>query len=547
QSLPAGAGLHIIQSFEPVPLYAVMADLGFQHETRERDGVFHVYFYKTATLANGEAADVNDAFKTIDARQEDPGSFLPSVITQAQSMQQGEILHIIQSFEPTPLYDVLGKMGFEYQTEQDANGDFHVYFYRMSAGPSEDEIAEAASLSARMSEYIDVEPERIEALIGIVQAFYDGEDVTLLRQRFETEIGTISPVEFAFLEQKMTELGISDAKFKARVEELLSIFKRSLEKAKTPEFPPGHPIHTFKLENKAIATLVEEMRAMAQAEDPADEAWWQEALDKLWQVNIHYVRKENQLFPLLEKKGFDKPSKVMWELHDDIRAAIKKARKLLDAGDMDGMLAALPTALDGVMDMIFKEEKILWPTSLSMLQEDEWIAVRRGEEELGYCLIDPPPAWPPEAHTPSAPAQKSAVSPTKTTRAKAKPFTPSSKKPRATVGAIALEEGYLTPEQISLVLQHLPLDITFIDEFDEVKYVNHGEQALMADEETVAAFKAGALNETTSWNEEGGRFVYHTLIAIRDTEGNYKGILQVTQDVTDIRALEGERRFLDWE
>lgn len=477
--------------------------------------------------------DKKDKFETLDARQANPIDFFPAVTGKAQSMPEGEGLHIIQSFEPVPLYAVLGGMGFEHETIPDDNGDFHVYFYKTPTSasattPSEAEMVEGKSLSTKMGGHLNLKPERVQAIVGIVQAFYDGEDVTTLRQRFETEIKSISPVEFAFVEQKMTELGVSDAQFKARVEDLLMIFKKSLQQAETPDFPEGHPIHTFKLENEMLAKLVEEMRA---AGSDRGAAWWQDAFAKLWQVNTHYVRKENQLFPLLEQKGFDKPSKVMWALHDDIRAAIKHARKLLDDGDINGMLAALDAALDGVIDMTFKESKILWPTSLAMLQEGEWAAVRRGEEELGYCLIDPPPAWPPEA------AVEAAV--------EAAPAAPPAKKPLA-VGAIGLEEGYLTPEQISLVLQHLPLDITFMDEFDEVRYANHGKQTAVAHEEAIDAFKEGTQDAVESWGEDDGRFLHQKTIAVRDADGNYKGVLGVKQDITDIRALEGERRILDW-
>ena len=540
KAIPAEGGLHIIQSFEPVPLYSVLEGMGFEHEMIEEDGIFHVYFSKKADAPESEWG--GREIMTIDGRKEDPGSFLPTLTAKAQALPEEDILHIIQSFDPVPLYAVLGNMGFEHKTNQDEEGNFHAYFFKTIQPPTEAEMEEGKSLSAKMGGHLNVKPERIDAIMGIVKAFYDGADSDELRKRFEDELGSISPVEFAFVEQKMTEHGISDGQFKMRVEELLGIFKKSLMQASTPDFPAGHPIDTFKRENIALKALVDKMRAMAK-DKGTSEAEWKDAFEKLWEVDIHYVRKENQLFPRLEQKGFDKPSKVMWALHDSIRVSIKKARRKLEKGDMDGMLAALPKALEGVIDMIFKEDKILWPTSIAMLDEDEWVIVRNGEEELGYCLIDPPPAW--ELEGVSKEAAVGATSLPKK-KAKAKAFIPPSQKPSVSLGAIGLEEGYLTPEQISLLLQALPLEITFISEYDEVRYFNREEGDAEIDEKIVAAFKEGTQDKVARWGESEGNFIYQSLVALRDDEGNYKGILNIKQDVTEIRALEGEQRILDW-
>jgi uncharacterized protein (DUF2249 family) len=183
-------------------------------------------------------------YKTLDARQANPSEFLPTVTGKAQSIPKGKVLHIIQSFEPIPLYGVFGGMYFEHETVQGDEGEYHVYFYKTPTALSEAEAAKPKSLSAKMGGHLDQKLERVEAIVGIVQAFYGGENLNALRQRFETDIGSISPVEFAFVKQKMTELGVSDTKFKARVEELLGLFKKTLVQAQTPELPADHPVVT---------------------------------------------------------------------------------------------------------------------------------------------------------------------------------------------------------------------------------------------------------------------------------------------------------------
>jgi len=422
------------------------------------------------------------------------------------------------------------------------------------------------NVKVSMDEHLKSDPLRIGIILDIINEFFKGKPIDELEKRFEKKLGgAITPTEFALAEQKMEDLGVADSQFEAQIDDLIKVFKKSLEKVSLDNLEEGHPLDTFIKENNVIKKLIDELRKAEKEIDleNVNHQYWEEAYNKLWQIDIHYVRKENQLFPFLEAKGFDKPSKIMWALHDDIRSLIKFYRSLLDEKNYEELFDTQELMLNAVEDMIFKEEKILWPTSLDLLDTEDWIKIREGEEEVGYCLIDTPPMWNPNWKHPS---HKEETDVEISTKAKAIPFTKSKK--TTLVGGINLEVGAITPEQINLIFKHVPFDVTYVDENDEVRYYNKGDDRVFPRssgiigrevkychppksvhivERIVDAFKSGEKSEANFWINFRDKFVYIQYFAVRDDNGNYKGVLEITYDATVLKGLEGEQRLLDWE
>jgi len=265
-------------------------------------------------------------------------------------------------------------------------------------------------------------------------------------------------------------------------------------------------------------------------------------LERLADMDRHYLRKEYQLFPVLERRGMAGPPKVMWGIHDQIRAMLKEARVLVEGDDASRFTGRVQELLEAMDGMIYKEENILFPMTMQTLSEQDWVEVRSGEDEIGYSFGAQ------KSHGQAAPA----------------PERPAAS---GTAPGLPLDTGQLRPDQINLLLRHLPLDLTFVDESDRVRYYSAGSHRIFPRSPGIIGravqdchppdsvhvvnkileeFRRGTRDRADFWLMFRGRFVYITYVALRDEGGAYRGVLEVTQDATAVRQLEGEKRLLDW-
>ncbi len=407
------------------------------------------------------------------------------------------------------------------------------------------------------------EEDRKEAIKAILRDLHEGVPVEELKTRFKEVLRGVDASEIAAVEQALIDEGLPPEEIKNLCDVHVEIFKEALEARDRPEVPPGHPVHTYMKENRALENLLSKISLTLGELPRPDEPGAADALrarrdelgallERLALVDVHYKRKENQLFPLLEAHHFTGPSQVMWSVHDDIRGWIKAARAALERADPEAFRTNLLQAVQAARDMIYKEEHILFPAALDMLSHEEWVQMARGEADIGFAWVEPDPGWPEGAAAPqAAPAEE------------APPFRASGAE-----GALELRTGRLTPEQVDLLLTHLPVDVTFVDENDRVAYYSEGPERIFPRSPAIIgrevrnchppksvhrvnmildAFKAGERDTAEFWLELGGRFIHIRYFAVRDRSGRYRGTLEVSQDVTEIRRLEGERRLLDWE
>lgn len=395
--------------------------------------------------------------------------------------------------------------------------------------------------------------QRQQILKEIIKDLHAGKTVEEVKQRFEDAVGSISVAEISQLEQAlMEEEGIPVEEVQRLCSVHTAIFKGSIEEihrtSDKPEEKPGHPIHTFKLENKEIDLLTNFKLQLHferfEKEDSENNRFkLLEDLNLLLDIDKHYSRKENLLFPYLEKYGIFGPTKVMWGVDDEIRAAIKEAKQLLQSydGNKQAIVDKLYYVIREVSEMIFKEENILLPMALQTLTEDEWLKIAKESEEIGYCLIGPAGKWKPVRHT-HAEASEGILN-----------------------GLIHLETGVLSVQQLELMMNHLPVDITFIDQDDVVRYFSHGKERIFARTKAVIGrtvqnchppksvhvveklledFKAGVKDTEDFWIQFKDKYVYIRYFAVRDEQGEYCGTLEFTQNIQPIRELQGEKRIL---
>lgn len=395
---------------------------------------------------------------------------------------------------------------------------------------------------------------RKEVLKDIIRDLHAGGDVDALRKRFAELVRDVSGGEIAAMEQELMAEGLPEEEVKKLCDVHVQVFKDSLEEHPESAFVPGHPLHTLAAENRELERLVARTRSVLdrlreegrEKAWPADRAELASLVDALFEVEKHYLKKENQLFPRLEEKGKSGPSKVMWAVHDDIRAHLKDFRRALDLGDRAIVAKTGTWVLQEIADMIYKEEKILFPMSLEILDERDWVRVKEGEAEVGYAWIAPAGAWAPVAPPEGGEAAAKAADGIR----------------------LALDTGVLSAEQVNLLLTSLPMDISFVDENDTVVYYSatrerifprtpgvigrkvqncHPPKSLDVVTQILDAFRDGSRDVAEFWIKSGGKFIHIRYFALRDGGGKYHGSLEVSQDVTGIRALRGEKRLLDWD
>ncbi|WP_338450688.1 DUF438 domain-containing protein [Niallia oryzisoli] len=405
-------------------------------------------------------------------------------------------------------------------------------------------------------EVMENKSERQAMLKEIIKELHAGKSVEEVKARFEEAVGDVTVAEISQMEHDlMVEEGIPVAEVQRLCSVHTAIFKGSIEeihRSDKPEDQPGHPVHTWKLENKEIDLLVNfklQLHMERFEKEDSDENRFKliEDLNLLLDVDKHYSRKENLLFPYLEKYGIDGPTKVMWGVDDAIRLAIKEAKAFLVEyfGNKVEVIGVLKHVIKEVSEMIFKEENILFPMALQTLTEDEWVNIAAESDEIGFCLTAPHGVWKPERHP-------LAVEEAKEEEVKADGF-------------IRFETGIVSLKQLETLLNHLPVDLTFIDENDVVRYFSHGKERIFARtkavigrtvqnchppqsvhvvEELLRDFKSGKKDAEDFWISFKDKFVYIRYFAVRDENGTYMGTLEFTQNVAPIRALEGEKRIL---
>lgn len=395
--------------------------------------------------------------------------------------------------------------------------------------------------------------EKQRVLKELILELHNGKEVVEVKTRFAQLIEGISPSEIAEMEQSLIMDGMPIEEVQRLCDVHAEVFKGAIEevaKDYTPEEKPGHPIHTLKLENREIERIILEqikpsLDKLVLEKSQRNIAELAELFEQLWQIDKHYSRKENLVFPYLEKYNITAPPKVMWGVDDEIRDGLKNIRKQLAEEDFspEQFKIIVNETLNKITEMIFKEENILFPMSLETLTEDEWVSIAEESSEIGYSFIQEPVKWIPER------AFK----------------VDTSKKEEYPKGALRFETGVLTQAEINSIFNNLPVDITFIDKDDVVKYFSNSAERVFARTKAVIGrtvqnchppgsvhvvekmledFKSGKKNNEDFWIKMGDLYVLIRYYAVRNEIGEYIGTMEVTQNIKPIQAITGEKRLL---
>lgn len=411
-----------------------------------------------------------------------------------------------------------------------------------------------------MSELIDNARKRLDLLKHMILQLHKGEAPEAIKSQIARIMGEVPYDDIVKVEQELISEGLPQEEVLKLCDIHSEVLKGhiTLKGAKIP--PPGHPVHTFAKENEALHFEVDSLNKLyEQISNTLNDSDFIKIINQirvrfnaLFDVEKHYLRKENLLFPFLEKHNITGPPTVMWGKHDETRAMLKAGLETLrDTGDnvtkeeMQSIIElVLKPASDSINSMIFKETEILLPMSMDTLTDDEWYSIYNQSLEIGFCLYDPIDVWKPNL---------SSQAETKFKRSDDR---------------IQLPTGSFTPEELEAIMNTIPFDITFVDKDDTVRYFSHGRERIFARnrailgrkvqlchppssvhivEQILEDFHSGFQDRAPFWINLGGQFIHIEYFALKDKEGSYLGCLEVSQNLTKKRKLTGEQRILAYE
>lgn len=408
-----------------------------------------------------------------------------------------------------------------------------------------------------MSEHIDNSKFRKAKLKELILKLHEGESKEEVRQELLVSLSNIPYGEVVEVEQELISEGLPEEEVLKLCDAHSAVLEGRVDLSAAKTIPEGHPVDVMLEENKELKRVAENILSTLSALNYVKEENLEDTVlqlksgfNQLIDVDKHYQRKEYLLFPYLEQIGITGPPKVMWGKHDEIREQLKGSIEILNTTGLtkDDLLASaelilIPAAQD-VKEMTVKEEEILFPMAMDALSDGDWYQIRKQSVEIGFCLYDPPKEWTPEGMKEENinEAQKDG-------------------------GTIQLPSGSLTAEELMAILNTASVDMTFVDKNDKVKYFTQGTERIFQRNRAILNrdvrhchppasahivdkiledFKSGKQTRAPFWIQMGDKFIHIEYFALHNEKGEYLGTLEVSQDISEYRILEGEQRILSY-
>lgn len=403
-----------------------------------------------------------------------------------------------------------------------------------------------------------IDEKQKQTLKDLLRQLHAGVSQEKVKHEFKELLKNVTPLEISEIEQELVEEGMSRDEIRRLCEVHIAVFREQLDKHQL-HVPQSHPINILMEEHKILLKVSKKLDSVARNSIKSkdsfsenDKGVLKHVAEDLKDSERHYMREENVLFPLMEKHGITEPPAAMWSEHNKIRETEKTLLHLLenlegsDIGHVKENLLETSCSLNDLMaNHFYKENNILFPTALRVVTSDEWKQIRKEFDEIGYCCFTP----------------EELTMGTKTNEAQ-------TKMKSGPEGTWQFDTGSLTKDEAEAILDSLPVDLSFVDKTDAVKYFNkpeerffvrtkavigrkvqrcHPEKSIHRVNEIVDTFKSGKKDVAEFWINLNDRLIFIRYFAVRDKRGEYLGTLEVTQDITDIKKIKGERRLLDWE
>lgn len=433
--------------------------------------------------------------------------------------------------------------------------------------------------------------ERQKRIVEILSLLHEGGSFEEAKRLFNEEFDGVDVTEITSAERALIQQGMDPAEIQRLCNIHAAVFKGSINdihQSHESHGQPGHPVHTLKLENQVLQSLltdeIDGLLAKIQQGDWSYQERLIAALTDLQQIEKHYARKENLIFRYMEKYGITAPPQVMWGVDDDIRQMIKETLAYAKSEKVacNPLIEKWEKTKEEIEEMIFKEEEIMVPMTLDVFSLSDWERIAADSQDFGYAYIAEPLPWKADQAAYEREAEREPVRQLAIQRAKetteeiAKNLTPSTAsdsqedhyewEEAPQVDQVVFPTGILTLDQLVAIFENLPVDLTFVDAEDCVRFYSEGPirifprtksvigravvnchppKSMHMVEAILTDFKAGTRAQADFWIDLKDRKIYIRYFALHDSQGQYLGCLEVTQDITDIQHITGQKRLLE--
>ncbi|PID57897.1 MAG: hemerythrin [Ignavibacteriae bacterium] len=408
-----------------------------------------------------------------------------------------------------------------------------------------------------MSELINNSRLRVDKLKELILKLHKNKSAEDVKKELTELMGSVPYGEVVQAEEELISEGLEREEVLKFCDIHTEALKGNIDTSTAKSVPEGHPIDTFIKENNALQKELDKIQhSYHKIKNRKQDENCNDVLTELlthftniMDIEKHYVKKENLLFPFLEKYNITGPPMVMWGKHDEIRSFLKSCMEILreapkvNKEELEGFweLMFFP-AINGIQEMFYKEEKILFPMSLDTLTEIDWYEIYEQSDEIGFTLFYPENEW--------------------------KPNITIEEKKEFGSNKIKLSTGAFSTEELEAMLNSIPQDITFVDKDDKVRFFSHGKDRIFERNKAILGrevqychppssvhivnkivddFKSGRQDEAVFWINFGGKLVHIAYYAVRNNDREYLGTIELTQDITKINNIEGERRLLTYD
>lgn len=388
------------------------------------------------------------------------------------------------------------------------------------------------------------ENNRVVRLSEYVKGLKSNVNGVELYNEYKEEIINVKPEEAFEVFKILLDEGTKPNEILVFLDKVINAFYKGLSNHKWERPKNDNFLKDMYLENEGLVKKTDEIKELLKEADLKTKK--EKIIIKvieLEEFNDHYLKKENILFPYMEKAApkFE-GTKIMWSLHDVVRKHLKTTKEVLqdENSTAQEVNLAIANLFFGILGVKKKEELILFPSACEVLSERDWYEMHKQSLEYSFPFIN---------------------------KYKDEEYEDSNMNEEFSKGIFKTKTGQLTFDQIALVFNNLPVDMTFVDENNKVRYftrpkdrifprspavigrsVNncHPPESVHVVEEIIESFRAGKEDQAMFWINVKGKMILIQYFALRDSEGTYKGVLEVSQDITKIKSLEGERKLLKW-